>query len=346
VDVCPLCMHVFLASRLEVVLKLQPAQPWKVVVTGANGFIGLALCRALATAGRAVTGAVRAANRQRSDARHEHAVVGDIDNATNWLRYLQGADAVVHLAARTQNMGLNGAAFLRAMRRVNVEGSENLARQAAASGVKRLVYVSSIKVNGDRTGARPFMIDDQPSPQDAYAISKFEAEQALWRVASETSLEIVLVRPPLVYGPRVKGNFLRLMQWTDKCLPLPLADLKNRRSMIALDNLTDFLMLCTHHPAAAGQIFLINDGLDLSTPELMRRIARALGRSARLWPMPVTLLRLAAHATCMQAEFDRLGVSLQVDASYARKRLAWRPRISVDEALSHTAKWYHAQKHC
>jgi nucleoside-diphosphate-sugar epimerase len=317
-----------------------------VMVTGANGFIGSALCQTLVDGGYLVTAAVRAAEQKRCDARRAHAIVGDIDRATNWLRCLQSVDAIVHLAARIRIMDLSGAALLRAMRRTNVEGTESLARQAAASGVKRFVYVSSIKVNGEQTSARPFTAGDQPSPQDAYAISKLEAEQALWRVALETNLEVVLIRPPMVYGPGVKGNFLRLIQWMDKGLPLPLASINNRRSQIALDNLIDFLAMCIHHPAAAGQIFLISDGQDLSTPELLRRIACLLGRPARLWPVPPTLLRIAAQATGKRAEFDRLGGSLQVDVSYAREQLAWRPQTSIDETLSRTIEWYRAQKPC
>lgn len=318
----------------------------KVLITGANGFVGFALCQSLVDAGCTVTGAVRAADRQRDDRGHAHVIIGDIDGATDWLRCLQGAEAVVHLAARMQNPHLTGAALLRAMRQVNVAGTDNLARQAAASGVRRFVYVSSIKVNGERTGARPFRVGDHPSPQDAYAISKYEAEKVLRRVAAETGLEIVLVRPPLVYGPNVKGNFLTLMQWMDKGLPLPLAAIENRRSLIALENLIEFLMLCLHHPRAAGQTFLISDGEDLSTPELLRRIACALGRPVHLWPMPLVLLRFAALATGKRNEFNRLGGSLQVDASYARERLAWHPRASLDEALSRTVEWYRAQKHC
>ncbi len=315
-----------------------------VVVTGANGFIGKALCQTLACAGYAVTGVVRAADRIDAAAPYHQAVIGEIDGATRWLRCLAHADAVVHLAAHVQVAKRNAAQCLTAMRRVNVEGTENLARQAAAAGVKHLVYVSTVKVNGEQTCGGSFKPEDAPSPSDPYARSKLEAEQALLRVAAETGLQSVIIRPPLVYGPGVKGNLLSLIQWIDKGLPLPLARIDNRRSLIALDNLTDILMLCVHHPAAVGEIFLVSDGEDLSTPELMRRIAGALGRPARLCPAPLMLLRLTAQAMGRRDSFNRLCGSLQVDSSRAHTMLGWRPPVSVEQALSRTVEWYQRQR--
>ncbi len=314
----------------------------KVIVTGANGFVGRALCHSLIGINYSVVGAVRAADRVGAHEHYGHMVVGDIGGATSWRRCLQDSDVVVHLAARTQNASHPQA--LAALRRVNVEGTERLAYQAAAVGVRRLVFVSSIKVHGEETCGRSFTVDDALSPVDAYARSKLEAEQVLRRVAAETDMEIVLVRPPLVYGPGVKGHFLRLMRWIDSGLPLPLASVANQRSLIALDNLVDFLILCIHHPAAAGQAFLISDGQDLSTPELTRRIASGLHRPARLWPMPPRLLRAMARAGGKLAWCDRLCGSMQVDMSRTRAVLDWRPPVGVGEAISNTANWYRGQR--
>jgi nucleoside-diphosphate-sugar epimerase len=315
-----------------------------VVVTGANGFIGKALCQTLTCAGYAVTGVVRAADRIDASAPYHFAVIGEIDGTTNWFECMAQVDVIVHLAAQVQVAQRNASQCLATMRMVNFEGTENLARQAAAAGVKRLVYVSTVKINGEQTYGRPFKPEDAPSPRDPYAISKFEAEQALLRVASETALQPIIIRPPLVYGPGVKGNFLSLIRWIDKGLPLPLARIDNRRSLIALDNLIDILMRCIHHPAVSGEIFLVSDGEDLSTPELIRRIAGALRRPARLWPVPMTLLRLAAQAIGKRQGFDRLCGSLQVDSSRARTVLGWRPPVPVNQALSRTVEWYQRRK--
>jgi nucleoside-diphosphate-sugar epimerase len=316
----------------------------KVVVTGANGFVGRALCKSLVGAGYSTIGTVRTHGRVDASTRCAYAITGDIDRTTNWFSCLNAADAVVHLAAQMQDIHASDSEPLAELRRVNVEGTENLAWQAAASGVKRFVYVSSVKVHGEQMSGRPVTVDDAPSPTDPYAISKLEAERVLRHVAAETGLQVTLVRPPLIYGPGVQGNFLRLIQWIDKGLPLPLANVDNRRSLIALDNLVDFLVLCIHHPAAVGQTFLISDGEDLSTPELMRRIADAMGRPLRLWPMPPTLLRLIAGAIGKRHWFDKLCGSLQIDASRAREVLGWRPPAPMDQALSLTVAWHRGEK--
>jgi nucleoside-diphosphate-sugar epimerase len=214
-------------------------------------------------------------------------------------------------------------------------------------------YLSSIKVNGEHTGLRceesgyrkknekiRFSETDTPNPQDPYAVSKWEAEQLLHDIATETGMEVVIVRPPLVYGPGVKANFLRLLQFVEKGLPLPLASIRNKRSMVSLDNLVDFLICCLEHPAAAGEIFLISDGEDVSTPELIQRIASQIKRPARLFPVPVNLLKLVAKLTCKTAELDRLCGSLQVDISKAKKVLGWEPPFSVDQGLAKTVAWY------
>lgn len=308
-----------------------------VVVTGANGFIGRVLTKALLDAGHEVIGTVRSPESIDTKVSYKQAVTGELDGSTSWRGLLEGSDVVIHLAARTsRGVGADNAA----LERINAHATERLAHETAAAGLRRLIYLSSIKVNGERTYERPFTASDRPAPEDAYALSKLRAEQALERAARATGLEIVVVRPPLVYGPGVKGNFLRLMRQIDRSLPLPLASINNRRSLIALDNLVDFLLICTHHTSAAGKTFLISDGEDLSTPALACEIASAMARSFRLWPVPPRLLEVLARAIGRRVWFDSLCGSLQVDAGPAREWLGWRPRVSATEALLRTVEWY------
>ncbi|MGH8501287.1 MAG: NAD-dependent epimerase/dehydratase family protein [Gammaproteobacteria bacterium] len=311
-----------------------------VLITGANGFVGSALCPLLAARGYRVTGAARAPGRAVDGVRQ--VFIGDIAGATDWRDHLAGVSVIVHLAARTQAAG--GAENLTELRRTNVDATENLARQAAAAGVRRFVFASSIKVNGELTHGRGFTAGDAPSPMDAYAVSKRDAEQRLQSVAAETGLEVVSVRPPLVYGPGVGGNFLRLLQWVDRGLPLPVATVSNRRSLIALDNLVDVLLQCVHHPAAAGRTWLISDGEDLSTPQLLRLIAGAMNRRLRLWPAPLSMIRLMARAMGRRETFERLCGSLQVDVSEAREVLGWQPRVRADAAIARCVAWYLASR--
>lgn len=259
---------------------------------------------------------------------------------TDWSGKLDGIDTVIHLAGRVHVMKETTDDPLSAFRYVNTAGTEHLARTAAKTGVRRLLYVSTIKVNGGRTIGAPFTEEDEPAPEDPYAISKWEAEQALQRISAETGLQTVVVRPPLVYGPGVKGNFLRLMQWVDKGIPLPLSMVRNRRSLIALDNLVDVLVRCIESPQAAGQTFLVADGEDLSTPELIRSIAKALGRRARLFPFPSILLRLGTKLLMMEGVSNRLFGSLVVDSSKVKNLLSWGPPVSVHDGLQQTARWY------
>jgi nucleoside-diphosphate-sugar epimerase len=307
-----------------------------VLVTGADGFVGRELCAALAAAGRRFRPAVRAPRAALEDA----AVVGDIGPATDWRRALESVDSVVHLAARTHVLRETAADPLAEYRRVNVAGTERLARTAAASGVRRLVFLSSVKVNGEASAGRPFTEDDIPRPEDGYGISKWEAEQALARVAGETGLETVVLRPPLVYGPGVKGNFLRLMRWIARGVPLPLGAIENRRSLVYSGNLVDAIVRSLDAPAAAGRTYLVADGEDLSTPELVRRLARALGVQARVPAFPLAPIALAAALAGKRAEFARLAGSLQVDSSRARRELDWRPRHSLSQGLAETAAWF------
>lgn len=265
-------------------------------------------------------------------------VVGDLGPQTDWTDALRGVACVVHAAARVHIMRDNEPSPFAVYRLANVEGTVRLARQAVSAGTKRFVFISSVKVNGEFTlpGAR-FTADDEPAPVDAYAISKSEAESALRLVAAETGMQLVVVRPPLVYGPGVRANFRSLMGCLSKGIPLPLGAVDNQRSLVALDNLVDFIALCASHRAAAGQKFLVSDGDDLSTTELLRRLGHALGRPARLLPVPPWLLELSARAVGRRGVAQRLCGSLQVDIGKNRELLGWVPPISVDEGLRRVA---------
>jgi nucleoside-diphosphate-sugar epimerase len=229
---------------------------------------------------------------------------------------------------------------LAVFREVNVEGTRYLAEQAASYGIKRFIYISSIKVNGEGTNEQPFKADDIPAPEDAYGISKWEAEQVLQKIACNSKLEIVIIRPPLVYGPEVQANFLKLMKLVKSGLPLPLGAIRNSRSFVALDNLVDLISTCLQHPAAIDQTFLVSDGDDLSTPELLWRTAKAFGKSSRLIPIPVLLLKAAALLLGKKDFFQRLCGSLQIDIGKTRQLLGWTPKVSVDAALLKTTKHF------
>lgn len=257
-------------------------------------------------------------------------VAGDLVEGANWQHALAGVDAVVHLAARVHVMREAAADPLAEFRRVNVAASLKLAREAARAGVRRFVYLSSVKVNGE---SGTFTEGDRPAPEDAYGISKHEAEVGLRQIADETGLEVVIIRPPLVYGPGVRANFRALMRAVARGIPLPLGAIDNRRSLVAVDNLADFTLTCIDHPAAAGELFLVSDGEDLSTTDLIRRMARAMGRPARLIPVPAPVLMAAAALVGKRDAARRLTESLQVDISKARQLLNWVPPISVDEGL-------------
>lgn len=310
----------------------------RVVITGATGFVGRALlARMVRTTGWDPHPVVRAAAAAPPGTR-ALVVPEGLAPTTDWRGVLAGADAVVHLAARVHVMRETAADPLAEFRRVNVAGTERLARDAVAAGVRRFVFVSSIKVNGEWTAqGRPFRAADAPAPRDAYGVSKAEAEAALWRIAAETGLEVVIVRPPLVYGPGVKANFRALLRLVARGVPLPLGAVRNLRSLVAVDNLADLLLTAVDHQAAAGRTFLASDDEDLSTPELLRRIGRALGRPARLVAVPPGLLRAAGGALGRGAQVQRLCASLQVDVTTTRAVLGWTPPLTVDEALAVTA---------
>ena len=310
-----------------------------VLVTGANGFIGSALCRALVGAGHVPRAAVRRI--VPGGKSPESAVgVGEIDGNTDWSKALRGIEYIVHLASPSDQPRGSPADSLAQYRRVNVAGSRRLAEQAAAAGARRLVFMSTIKVNGERTAERAYTENDAPRPEDAYGISKQEAEQALRDVAQKTGLEFVVLRPPLVYGPGVKGNFLRLMNLVARGVPLPLGAVENRRSFIYIGNLADAIVRALDAPQAAGRTYLVSDGEDVSTPDLVRGLARALGVKPRLPSLPLAALGLAATLTGKRGEFARLIGSLRVDSSRIRCELDWRPPFTLAQGLELTAKWY------
>ena len=322
----------------------------RVLVTGADGFVGRTLSRHLSAAGYAV----RAATWEAVDFRlcldsptqsppggWENTVIGDIGPGVDWSEATRGVDAIVHLAARVHVMRDDAADPLSEYRRVNTQGTEALARTAAAAGVKRFVYISTIKVNGESTQGRgPFTPNDPPAPVDPYGVSKWEAEQAVRRIAADTGLEVVVVRPSLVYGPGVRGNFEALLRLVCRGLPLPLGGISNARSLVGLDNLCDLLMRCVERPAAAGGTFLAGDGKDLSTTELVRRMAWHMGKRLVLFSMPEGLVRGLAGLLGKRDVVSRLFDSLVVDSSSARDALGWRPPVTVDDGLTKTCRWF------
>jgi len=313
----------------------------KVLVTGANGFVGLSVCTALLARGHGVRAALR--NTGRTAVRGaEPCAVGDIGPATDWSRAVAGAEGVVHLAARVHQMRDDAPDPLAAHRLVNRGGTEALARAAAAAGARRLVFLSSVKVMGE-SRPEPYADTDLPAPLDAYGRSKWEAEQVLTEVGRAAGLETVVLRPPLVYGPGVGANFLRLIEAVDRGVPLPLGSVRNRRSLVYVENLADAVCAALTHPTAAGRAWLVSDGEDLSTPELIRRLARALGRRPRLLPVPVGWLRTVARLVGRPSAADRLLGSLCVDGDPFRAAVGWRAPFTVDEGLERTAVWFRSR---
>lgn len=311
-----------------------------ILLTGATGFVGGAILKNLCRQGYPVVTVSRAHFKTQGLAT-EAFHIDTLDGHTQWQDSLSGVEVVIHSAARVHVMHDNADDPLAAFRNVNVEGTLNLARQAAAAGVRRLIYISSIKVNGEGTRkGQVYRADDAPAPVDPYGISKREAEEGLMALARSTSLEVVIIRPVLVYGPGVKANFLTMMKWLEKGIPLPLGAIDNRRSMVALDNLVDLVRVCVSHPAAANQTFLVSDGEDLSTTSLLKKISIALGKQPRLLPVPLWMLELFARLLGKRALSQRLGGSLQVDIEKTRILLGWEPPVGVDEALAKTARHF------
>lgn len=304
-------------------------------LTGANGFVGRKLAEKLVLEDftRRVVCAVRRINLP-MPAGVEVKELSLPFISFDWTELLHDIDVVIHCAARVHVMQENAANSLQAYREVNVNGTLNLARQAAQAGVRRFVFLSSIKVNGEVTQlGRRFCADDVPSPLDHYGVSKLEAEQGLREIEAETGMEVVIVRPPLVYGHGVKANFASMLHWVKRGIPLPLGAIHNVRSMVALDNLVDLLVTCVKHPAAAGQTFLVSDGEDVSTTELLRRAAQAMGKKARLLPVPAFVLEAGATLVGKRAVAQRLCGSLQVDMAKTQTLLGWNPPLTLDEGL-------------
>ena len=321
----------------DMILKNTKKNVPNIVVTGPTGFVGQALTRYLNQQNFSVTATVRrpASTLPLSV---QQIPVGDLLPDTDWQPALNGADTVVHLASRVHIMNDKAECPLTAFRRVNVEGTVRLAKCAVRVGVKRFVFVSSIKVNGEETKHTAFTEKDIPAPQDAYAISKWEAEQALRKIEAESGMEVVILRPPLIYGPGVKANFLNLVKLVDKGIPLPLGCIKNTRSLLGLSNMVSAITTCITHEKAAGKTYLLSDGEDVSTPELVRRIGAALDKKPKLLPVPTAWLQLAGKLTGKTAQVERLLGSLAIDSSKIRNDLDWKPVCSMQEELAKMAK--------
>lgn len=309
----------------------------RVLVTGANGFVGTVLCEALARSGYVVRAAVRT-DREVPAWVAEKQVVGDIGTTTDWSQALDGVDYVVHLAARVHVMH-DSPASENLYLETNARGTQRLAIAAMRAGVRRFVYLSSIKVNGEESVGRAYSAADPPQPKDAYGVSKWRAEQSLSEVAND-GLDYAIVRPPLVYGPGVRANFLRLMRWVDKGLPLPLGAVSNRRSLVSVWNLCDLLQRLLAEQVPSGRVWLVSDGEDLSTAGLIRGIARAMNKSIWLPPIPTGLLLAAGKMLGKGEEVLRLCGSMAVDIAATRRDLNWAPPVSVDESLARTVAWY------
>lgn len=308
-----------------------------VLVTGANGFVGQILCPTLERAGLKVVRAVRMSTR------YKEIAVGEVDGETSWSSVLDaGIDSVVHLAARVPLIEKETEAA-DSYHQVNTSGTIRLARECAATGVRRFVFISTVKVLGEGCD-KSLRFDDPVVPVDAYAVSKWAAEQSLWQISAETGMEVVILRPPLVYGPGVGGNFLRLLQMADRRIPLPLGAVHNRRSLIYVGNLVDVIRLCLTHPDAAGKTFMVSDDEDVSTAELIRRIASALGHGSFLLPVPVAWIRRIGDLLGKRSAIDRLTGSLVVDSTPVQEELGWLPPYSMRAGMALTAQWYRQYK--
>ncbi len=312
------------------------------LVTGATGFVGRFLLGALEQQGYGVRAAYR---RAPAAPVAGSVVVGELGPDTAWEEALAGVDVVVHLAGLAHLPPGAARTQTEQFERINTRATLTLARACGDAGVRRLVFISSVKVNGERTHGAAFTEADIPNPSDAYARSKWAAEQGLAQVAAQTGLEVTVVRPPLVYGAGVKANFLQLMRWVDRGIPLPVASIHNQRSLIGIENLADALLRCAIHPAAAGETFLVSDGDDVSTPQLVQRLAKALGRQPRLFACPESLLRWAGRLSGRGAGVDRLLDSLQADTGKIQRMLGWRAPVTMEEGLAAAARWFKSVRH-
>lgn len=311
-------------------------------MTGATGFVGHNLVNSLLKEKRQVRACARGQHKDygKSPLVEEH-LVQTLSDDQNWRKSLHGIRVVIHTAARVHIMDDKESDALAEFRKANVGGTLNLARQAAELGIKRFIFISSIKVNGEQTASgQAFTARDKYIPADPYGLSKYEAEQGLLQIAKETGMEVVIIRPPLVYGPGVKANFASMLKWVSKGVPLPLGMINNQRSLVALDNLVNFIIHCIEHPKAANEIFLISDGEDVSTTQLLKKVAMAFNIKPRLVAMPVNLMFVVANLIGKKSVANRLFSSLQVDSSLARDLLGWEPVITMDEQLKKIAETY------
>ena len=315
----------------------------KIVVTGANGFIGSAVCRILLAEKFTVTGTFRVVQSSDTVSGIRPVEIGGLDGRTNWKAALEGADVVVHTAARAHIVNDSAPESRVAYRRVNTDGTANLARQATDCRVKHFIFMSSVKVNGE-TSQTAYTESDPPLPQDAYGISKMEAEQALMKISSGTSMKATILRSPLVYGPRVKANFLKLIRIVDRGFPLPLARINNKRSLIYIGNLADAIVRSIRHTNTDTQIYMLRDGWDVATPDLIKMIASALGKKPRLFGMPIHCLQSIARMVGKQDMAERLIGSLTVDDSKIRQELNWSPPYSLQQGIEKTVHWYIEKK--
>jgi len=310
----------------------------RVLVTGATGFVGRVLCDVLAQSGYLVRAALHG-GRPVPASVAEKVLVGDICASTDWSAALHGVDQVIHLAARAHVLH-DAQANSHLYATTNAQGTQRLALAAAQSGVQRFIYLSSVKVNGEETRHRAYTSFDEPRPQDPYGLSKWLGERSIADAVATAPMEGVIVRSPLVYGPGVRANFLRLLQWVDRRWPLPLGAVQNSRSLVSVWNLCDLLANVLKNPAARGGVWMVSDGEDLSTPELIRRLAREMNRRVHLLPIPVGMLQLCGAMLGRKAEVARLCSSLAVDITQTRDELHWHPPVPVDEGLARTVIWY------
>jgi len=313
-----------------------PISPLTVLVTGANGFVGLHLCQHLLATGYHVRAVGRSAAFEITDANLTYHQVDHIDGKTSWRDLLDGVGVVVHLAARVHQMNDRKMKALSAYQEVNVRGTQQLVRQAVKANVARFIYISTIKVNGEKTFEMPFRADDQPQPQDAYSLSKLQGEQILQEEARRQGMEWVIIRPPLIYGPNVKGNFKQLITLAKSIFPLPLRSIKNKRSMVSVFNLVSFIECCLSNLNAHREIFLVSDNEDLSTPGLIKALRKALGKRSGLFPFPLFVLRLLGLLTGKHRQVERITDSLQVNIEKSMRLLNWQPPYKVADALKMT----------